>query len=80
MKIATFFAGNRLSVENAERILTHYNYQRTNIMLRSWRIKMKKILDVMNYVKRDVNRDRYDFFDMRRREILWFNYEPRKSL
>lgn len=62
LKLATFFAGKGLSIENAERIMIHYNH---GLFSRDDDKKLKKILCVMSYVLRQENRSRYFFYSMR---------------
>lgn len=76
LKIATFFTGNGLCVQNAERLFIFYS--REDTFGRELNKKLNKILCVMKYVGKEENMDRYYYYDMRRRSVFYFNGE-RKS-
>lgn len=74
LKLATFFIGNGLSPYNAERLIRFYargSFDRTEEK------KMRKLFEIMSYVKKDECKDRYYYYSMIRRTVLYFNGEQR---
>lgn len=71
LKIATFFIGNGLCVQNAERLFLHYS--REDVFGREFNKKLNKILSVMKYVEKEENMDRYYYYNMQRRTVFYFN-------
>lgn len=76
LKIATFFTGNGLSVHNAENLFI--SYSRESTFDRDFNKKLNKILQVMKYVRKEENIDRYYYYNIYY-NIFYFNGERKCS-
>lgn len=70
VKLATFFCGNGLSRENAANLLWSYAREKLS---RVDKKKLKKLLEVMEYVKRPNQSSKYYYYDLRQHTVLYLN-------